>query len=53
MTSDGLVDFMANATASIQVSTIVPATQSLVAGRLSPEAFAEQMQAGYEREVGR
>jgi raffinose/stachyose/melibiose transport system substrate-binding protein len=51
--SDGLVDFMANATASIQVSTIVPATQSLVAGRLSPEAFAEQLQAGYEREVQR
>jgi len=50
--SDGLVDFMANATASIQVSTIVPALQSLLAGRMAPEELARQLEEGYERELG-
>jgi ABC-type glycerol-3-phosphate transport system substrate-binding protein len=52
MASDGLVDFMANATASIQVSTIVPSLQSLLAGRIAPEELARQLQEGYERELG-
>ncbi|RBM19068.1 ABC transporter substrate-binding protein [Streptomyces sp. PT12] len=51
--SDGLVDFMANATASIQVSTIVPSIQSLLAGRITPEELASQLEDGYERELGR
>ena len=50
--SDGLVDFMANATASIQVSTIVPSLQSLLAGRITPEDLARQLEDGYERELG-
>lgn len=49
---DGLVDFMANATASIQVSTIVPSTQSLLARQITPEEFARQLEDGYERELG-
>lgn len=52
VTSDGLVDFMANATAAIQVSTIIPALQSLLAGRITPEELARQMEEGYERELG-
>jgi len=52
MASDGLVDFMANATASIQVSTIVPSIQSLLAGRITPQELARQLEEGYERELG-
>jgi ABC-type glycerol-3-phosphate transport system substrate-binding protein len=52
MANDGLVDFMANATASIQVSTIIPSLQSLLAGRITPEELARQLEEGHERELG-
>jgi maltose-binding protein MalE len=45
--NDGLADFMANATASIQVNTLVPQTQLLLAGQTSPEAFAAKVQTDY------
>jgi raffinose/stachyose/melibiose transport system substrate-binding protein len=50
---DGLVGFMADATASINVNTLIPQTQLLVAGKTSPAAFAANIQAGYERDLGR
>ncbi|WP_432824479.1 ABC transporter substrate-binding protein [Dactylosporangium sp. CA-092794] len=46
--SDGLVDFMANATASIQVNTLLPQTQLLMAGKTTPEAFAGKVQSDYD-----
>ncbi|MGA8245271.1 MAG: extracellular solute-binding protein [Nocardioides sp.] len=49
---DGLVDFMANASASIQVNTIVPNLQLLLAGRESPGDFVAKLQDGYAHEAG-
>ena len=40
--SNGLVDFMANATASIAVNTLQPQTQLLVAGKTTPKALTDQ-----------
>ena len=51
--TDGLVGFMADATASIQVNTLIPQTQLLLAGRTSPSAFAAKVQSDYERDLGR
>ena len=51
--SDGLVDFMANATASIEVNTLLPQTQLLLAGKTSPTAFATKIQADYESDLGK
>jgi ABC-type glycerol-3-phosphate transport system substrate-binding protein len=51
--SNGLVDFMANATASIEVNTLLPQTQLLVAGKTSPTAFATKIQADYASDLGR
>jgi raffinose/stachyose/melibiose transport system substrate-binding protein len=51
--SNGLVGFMADATASIHVSTLIPQTQLLLAGKTSPTAFAAKVQADYERDLGR
>lgn len=45
--SDGLVDFMANATASIQANTLVPQTQLLLDRRTTPAAFATKLQSDY------
>jgi raffinose/stachyose/melibiose transport system substrate-binding protein len=50
--SNGLVDFMANATASIEVNTLLPQTQLLLASRTSPAAFAAKIQADYESDLG-
>ena len=50
--SNGLVDFMANATASIEVNTLLPQTQLLLAGKTSPAAFATKIQADYESDLG-
>ena len=50
--SDGLVDFMANATASIQASTLVPQTQLLLGGKTSPTAFAAKLQSDYASDLG-
>lgn len=51
--SDGLVDFMANATASIGVNTLVPQTQLLLDGRTTPAAFAAKLQSDYASALGR
>lgn len=51
--SNGLVDFMANATASISVNAIVPQTQLLVAGKTTPEDYAKALQTEYVRELGK
>ena len=51
--SNGLVDFMANATASIEVNTLLPQTQLLLAGKTSPAAFATKIQADYESDLGK
>jgi raffinose/stachyose/melibiose transport system substrate-binding protein len=50
--SNGLVGFMADATASIHVNTLIPQTQLLLAGKTSPQAFAAKVQADYERDLG-
>ena len=49
--SNGLVDFMANATASINVNAIVPQTQLLVAKQTTPENFSQALQAEYVKEL--
>jgi raffinose/stachyose/melibiose transport system substrate-binding protein len=49
--SDGLVDFMANATASIQANTLVPQTQLLLGGKTSPAAFAAKLQSDYAADL--
>jgi len=51
--SNGLVGFMADATASIHVNSLVPQTQLLLAGKTSPEAYAAKVQSDYERDLGR
>jgi raffinose/stachyose/melibiose transport system substrate-binding protein len=49
--SDGLADFMANATASINVNAIVPQTQLLIAGQSTPQNFAKALQTEYAQEL--
>jgi raffinose/stachyose/melibiose transport system substrate-binding protein len=51
--SNGLVGFMADATASIQATTLIPQTQLLIAGKTSPTAFAGKVQSDYQRDLGR
>jgi raffinose/stachyose/melibiose transport system substrate-binding protein len=51
--SNGLVGFMADATASIHVTTLIPQTQLLLAGKTSPTAFASKVQSDYQRDLGR
>lgn len=51
--SNGLVGFMADATASIHVNTLVPQTQLLLGGKTSPQAYAARIQSDYERDLGR
>jgi raffinose/stachyose/melibiose transport system substrate-binding protein len=51
--SDGLVDFMANATASIEVNTLLPQTQLLLADKTSPTAYATKIQTDYESDLGK
>jgi raffinose/stachyose/melibiose transport system substrate-binding protein len=50
--SNGLVGFMADATASIHVNSLIPQTQLLLAGKTTPEAYAAKVQADYERDLG-
>jgi raffinose/stachyose/melibiose transport system substrate-binding protein len=52
LSSDGLVDFMANATASIEVDTLLPETQLLLAGKISPTAYAAKIQSDYKSDLG-
>lgn len=51
--SNGLVGFMADATASIHVNSLIPQTQLLLAGKTTPEAFATKVQSDYQRDLGR
>lgn len=51
--SDGAIDFTANATPGIFTTTIGPNLQLLITDRLTPEAYVEAVQAGYETELGR
>jgi raffinose/stachyose/melibiose transport system substrate-binding protein len=51
--SNGLVGFMADATASIHVNTLIPQVQLLLGGKTSPKAFAAKIQSDYERDLGR
>jgi raffinose/stachyose/melibiose transport system substrate-binding protein len=50
--SNGLADFLANATASIQVNTLLPQSQLLMAGKTSPTAFATKLQSDYASSLG-
>jgi raffinose/stachyose/melibiose transport system substrate-binding protein len=50
--SNGLADFLANATASIQVNTLLPQSQLLMAGKTSPAAFAAKLQSDYASSLG-
>jgi raffinose/stachyose/melibiose transport system substrate-binding protein len=52
LTSNGLAGFMADATASIHVNSLIPQTQLLLAGKTTPEAFAAKVQSDYERDLG-
>lgn len=52
LASDGLVDFMANATASINVNALVPQTQLLVAGKTTPQDYSTAIQTEYAKEIG-
>ncbi|HEY2795277.1 MAG TPA: ABC transporter substrate-binding protein, partial [Micromonosporaceae bacterium] len=49
--SDGLVDFMANATASIEVNTLLPQTQLLMSGKTTPAAYASKIQSDYHSDL--
>jgi raffinose/stachyose/melibiose transport system substrate-binding protein len=53
LASNGLVGFMADATASIHVNTLVPQTQLLIAGKTSPDSFAAKVQSDYNSDLGR
>jgi len=44
----GIVDFLANATASMASSTLVPQSQLLLGGRATPEEFVAALQSDYE-----
>jgi raffinose/stachyose/melibiose transport system substrate-binding protein len=50
--SNGLVGFLADATASIHVNSLIPQTQLLLAGKTTPEAYAAKVQSDYERDLG-
>jgi raffinose/stachyose/melibiose transport system substrate-binding protein len=49
--SDGLADFMANATASINANAIIPQVQLLVAGKTTPQNLATTLQTDYTQEL--
>ncbi|MEU4292640.1 extracellular solute-binding protein [Kribbella sp. NPDC026596] len=51
--SNGLVGFMADATASIHVNSLIPQTQLLLARKTTPEAYAAKVQSDYARDLGR
>ena len=51
--SNGLVGFMADATASIHVNSLIPQTQLLLASKTTPEAYATKVQSDYARDLGR
>jgi raffinose/stachyose/melibiose transport system substrate-binding protein len=50
---NALVDFMANATAGMGPTTLVPQLQLLVAGQTTPGAFTKKLKDDYQAELGR
>ena len=50
-TKNELTEFMVNATSSISASTLVPDTELLVGGKLSPASFASTVQSDYESQL--
>ena len=49
--NNGLVSFMADATASINVNTLLPQTQLLLGDKTSPKAYAAKVQADYRDDL--
>lgn len=50
VSSNGLVDFLANSTSSMS-QTITPETQLLATNRTTPDAFAQKLQSDYETQI--
>lgn len=50
---NGSLDFIANATAGIYATSLIPNTQLLLEGRLTAKQFAKALQADYDSELGR
>jgi raffinose/stachyose/melibiose transport system substrate-binding protein len=46
-----LTEFMVNATSSISASTLVPDTELLVGGKMTPASFASTVQSDYESQL--
>jgi raffinose/stachyose/melibiose transport system substrate-binding protein len=46
-----LTEFMVNATSSISASTLVPDTELLVGGKVTPASFASTVQSDYESQL--
>jgi ABC-type glycerol-3-phosphate transport system substrate-binding protein len=49
--ANGLMGFMANATQAFTSSTLIPQTQLLIAGKVTPEDFAATLQSDYEEQL--
>lgn len=52
-TENGAMDFIANATAGIYATSLIPNLQLLMSERSTPEEFAAAVQSDYEAELGR
>lgn len=50
--SNGLVEFMQNATPSISVSSFIPQTQLLLGGKTSPKSYVAKIQSDYRASAG-
>lgn len=50
---NGSLDFIANATAGIYATSLIPNTQLLLEGRTTPKEFAKALQTDYDTELGR
>lgn len=50
---DGSMDFIANATAGIYATSLIPNLQLLLADKATPEKFAAALQSDYKSELGR
>lgn len=50
---NGIAPYMANATSGIYTETLIPQTQLLIAGKVTPAAFASTLQASYQTGLGR
>jgi ABC-type glycerol-3-phosphate transport system substrate-binding protein len=46
-----LTEFMVNATSSISASTLVPDTEQLIGGKMTPASFASTVQSDYESQL--